>query len=672
MSSIQQRTNSIKNIPRLTFLPPQNPQTIGTQQSSPIFFCQSGCQLEFYFNNISNISTYNDGNLFSITLLNDNNQNYIKWNGSNTNGQELTTFYLKEIYFQAPAKDVVGQITYDKSIQMFFAFVNEQYNNLMIVISVIGQANNLGNQPQTNGFKLLDTLAQQIPLRGDDVQLSNLKNFNLGTLLPSNRSFFSTLTNNNNIQYISMKTIIDVPLTFFNNMVSRVAGGTNAYKQKINNFIQNTPINPPGTFIFYNENIQPIGAGQALVCNANCEQVPGKESQLSPSIGTRTTRQIEPQQRDDSHIKNIAQGIQTEEEIPCEEEEVWPDEITKVTPEEKKITTEQTADKAGSIILIFVMVLFMIVGIIGVFVSLKIKFDLSSFKNIFSSYFWNKDNAPWIAFGLSGLTIFLVCIIIWIVFYIKSNKPENENKNYKPWISLLIGGTIIIITIGLILFKSNLHSNTDIQKLWKGKDTSPFPSSQLTSPFSGNSLPQNFKSKFPNLSSKFSSPFSSKSPSAPPLQPINTSSPDYKLSHAISQLSQNPNLIDTPQGKQIYQNAMQSYKQLPSNQKNIFKKSFGNQLFNPSSNFSKGITQSTGTVDPAIKSALSSEFQKYSSLAYITPQMQKEIMNLAQSNPNNPILSQLSQQVASLTNGGMISPQTLQLLIKFASNPNLP
>lgn len=672
--TIQQRTDSIKNIPRLTFVLPQNTSSVNSQQNSPIFLCQSGCQLEFNFKNISNASIYNDGNLFSITPLNDNKQNYIKWNGSNTNGQDMTTFYLKEIFFQAPAKDVVGSISYNKSIQYYLTFINEEHSNLMIVISVIGQANNIGNQPQTNGFTLLNTLANQIPLRGDEVQLSNLKNLNLGTLLPESKSFFSTLTNNNNVQYISMKTIVDVPLSFFNNMVSRVVGGTNAYKQRVNNYIQNTPVNPPGTFIFYNENIPAIGAGEAFVCNSNCQQVPGKESQLSPTIGSRTTRQVEPQQRDDSHIRNVElQAVTALEEEECEMEEVWPGQTTDINVVDKDNLEEEDVKQSGYIIVIVFMVLVMVVGFIGIFVSLKMKFNLLAFKDIFSSYFWNRENAKWIAFGLFGIITLCACIITWIVLYSEQQKPENKDKDYKSWISLIIGGVIYTIVLVIILYKSKkiFSSQQDMQQLWQGKDIGAFPSQQMYSPFSGDALPTGFQSQYPNLSSKITSPFSGRVPTAPPLSQLNMNTPNYKFTNAVSQLNNNPSLINTPQGKQLYKNAMNSYKKLPASQRNLFKQSFGNQLFNPSSEFSKGVMQ-PGQVDPAVSSALSSNFQKYKTLSYITPQMQKEIMQLAQSNPSNQTLGQLSQMIAPLTNGGIMTPQALELLIKFASNPNLP
>ena len=115
----------------------------------------------------------------------------------------MIRFDLKEIKFSAPAKDVVGSITYNKSIQFYFTFVNSTYPNIMIVISIIGQVNNVGST-MTDGFVLLETLASQIPTRNQIKNVSNLGNVNLGNLLPTNKSFFSTIIDESTIQYISM------------------------------------------------------------------------------------------------------------------------------------------------------------------------------------------------------------------------------------------------------------------------------------------------------------------------------------------------------------------------------------------------------------------------------------------------------------------------------------
>jgi hypothetical protein len=130
------RNNSLSIIPRLTFQMPQSTSSATPSTTIPIYFCQNGCQLEFQFTNITSATLKNDGTYFTI-IPTDNSNNYINWNGRGVSGQNMTRFDLKEIKFIAPAKDVVGSITYNKSIQFYFTFVNSTYPNIMIVITII-------------------------------------------------------------------------------------------------------------------------------------------------------------------------------------------------------------------------------------------------------------------------------------------------------------------------------------------------------------------------------------------------------------------------------------------------------------------------------------------------------------------------------------------------------
>jgi len=184
------RNTAIQNIPRLTFQAPQTTTGANPSTNSPIFFCQIGCQLDFQFTNINSATLKNDGTYFTIIPA-DNSNNYINWNGSGASGQNMIRFDLKEIKFSAPARDVVNSITYNRSIQFYYTFVNTTYPNIMIVITIIGQANNVGNA-LTDGFILLRSLTNQIPLRNETRTVSNLRNVNIGKLLPTNKSFFST------------------------------------------------------------------------------------------------------------------------------------------------------------------------------------------------------------------------------------------------------------------------------------------------------------------------------------------------------------------------------------------------------------------------------------------------------------------------------------------------
>ena len=116
------RNTAIQNIPRLTFQLPQSTTGANPSTTTPILFCQIGCQLDFQFKDISSATLKNNGTYFTITPT-DNSENYINWNGSGANGQKMIRFDLKEILFSAPAKDVVNSISYNRSIQFYLTFV---------------------------------------------------------------------------------------------------------------------------------------------------------------------------------------------------------------------------------------------------------------------------------------------------------------------------------------------------------------------------------------------------------------------------------------------------------------------------------------------------------------------------------------------------------------------
>ena len=620
---VAQRTTAVQNIPRLTFQLPQSPNSIGTQQSNPILFCQSGCQLEFTFNNISGASVYNDGTFFSITPA--NGDNYIKWNGSNANGQQMVQFDLREIYFQAPAKDVVGQITYNKSIQMYFVFVNEQYNNQMIVISVIGQANNTGNAPQTNGFVLLNSLANQIPLRGDDVQLANLSNFNLGTLLPSNKSFFSTLVNSNT-QYISMTQIVDIPLTFFNNMISRVIGSTQAYQQKVNNYVQNIPVNPAGTIIFYNENIEMHGAGQALVCDSNCQRVVGKANALNPTVGKRTTRQVEPSARDDKFIKETS-AVAAQEEQPCEEEEMWEGDFTAVNT---KPTVKEGVGIGNGFVIGFLMIAttFLIFWMIY---QMHVLTGVSG--SMFRLYFWKSlfspQNALVTGLGFSAIAVLIACVIIYVVIFVKQR--NDEDKKQKPSIALFVGFPIYFAVTIFFLIKLYM----DRKSIFKST---------------------------PALNGK-GSPFSGDFPSFQ-FESIDPKKPYFKLMQAADAIHSNPSMLATSQGQQLYKQATNAFSQLPQQQRLAMRQQFGQQLFKKGSQLSTAVKN--GKLDSADIGAINRSLGKYIQHSTVSPTVKQDIINMASRYPNNPQLQNIS---STLQQSNQLSLQQWKQLTNIAANP---
>jgi len=138
---VNDRNEGMKKIPRLSFMTPTQQNTGGNANSGYINFCQTGCQLEFFFNNIPSCMLNNNGTFFSISPSSENRSNYVLWNGTTVDGLEMTPFYLKDIYFGLPAKDKVNAEFVNQTIQYYFCYVNESYSNLMICISIIGQAN---------------------------------------------------------------------------------------------------------------------------------------------------------------------------------------------------------------------------------------------------------------------------------------------------------------------------------------------------------------------------------------------------------------------------------------------------------------------------------------------------------------------------------------------------
>ena len=460
------RNTSITKIPRLTFQLPQSTSGSTPSTTSPILFCQVGCNLEFNFTNITSATLKNDRTYFTI-IPPDNSNNYINWNGTGKSGQNMIRFDLKEIKFSAPAKDIVGSITYNKSIQFYFTFVNTDYPNIMIVISVIGQANNVGSA-QSDGFILLNELAPQIPTANETKTLSNLKNINLGNLLPSNKSFFTTLID----AYISMTKIIDIPDSFLNNIISRVVGSQQAYDSKVNQNTQQIPTNPVGTIIYYTENIKSIGSDEAYVCNSNCDRVVGNASLLQPTFGTSST--IRSQTGPTNPLINGGKITGKLPQEECEEEYVFPGTRTNVriksaipstsidTSKEKNLNYSYFLNQIIAPILFSFIIIFCSYIII---VLLERATNLTGIMSFFTREFWQVRNIGLIIFGLIGIfSIVIFSSIGTDMFRKKYNNNDNLEKTEKqrPWVFFVIGFSIwtICILILVVSFKYNGTSNS--------------------------------------------------------------------------------------------------------------------------------------------------------------------------------------------------------------------
>lgn len=422
------RDKSIDELPRMIFQLPNTESGTALPSGNPVFFCQSGCAIDYHFSNIKSCQFDNDGKKFTITPTDTANINYVMWNGTDMNsGEKMVQYTLKEVYFTAPAKDYIGTNNeiLNQSIQYYFVFVNEKFSNLMICVSVIGSVNNLGNAPKSNGFVMMETLSTRIPTVDVKSNLGNLNNFNLGTLIPPNKPFFSTLITNN-IQYIILTEIVDIPVSFFSNMATMVNGGTQLYTAKMNQFKTNIPKNPPTTILFYNENSQLLD-NQNFVCDSNCDLVPAKK--ITPSIGTYTSSESEKKKEEEKKKKTISG-----DELPpekCDIKKVWVDKSTKPKIENpiKSSGTIQdpiTSDKDPTIV-IALTVSIMIVLVVGTIVWFLKKTN----KNIIS-----------IIILVVGLVCFIIGLSVGCGIYIQ--KPETY------WISYLFGIFVWLISVILL------------------------------------------------------------------------------------------------------------------------------------------------------------------------------------------------------------------------------
>lgn len=462
------RDNSINQLPRMIFQLPNTESGTALPSVNPVFFCQSGCAIDYHFSNINSCQFNNDGKKFTISPTDRSNINYIMWNGTDMNsGEKMVQYTLKEVYFTAPAKDYLGTNNdfLNQSIQYYFVFVNEKYSNLMICVSVIGSVNNLGNAPKSNGFVMMETLSTRIPTVNVQSNLSNLNNFNLGTLIPPNKPFFSTLITNN-IQYIILTEVVDIPISFFSNMTTMVNGGTQLYNAKMNQFRTNIPQNPPTTILFYNENSQLLDSqSQNLVCNSNCDLVPSKK--ITPSIGTYTSTESE--KKKGEKLKTISgEEISPEK---CEIKDVWKNQPTKPKLEDKskldgKIPTLTDDRDPTTVIAITVSFL-----ILFVFCTL-LYFFMKTNKNKLS-----------IIFLVIGLVSLIVGLSVGCSLYI--TKPETY------WISYVLG-ILLWLFSGLLLMKFKNYDSYSYGSNYSSYNSTTSSIINKQQPYSGVTIPTGF------------------------------------------------------------------------------------------------------------------------------------------------------------------------------------
>ena len=473
---------------RMIFQLPNTESGATSPSVNPVFFCQQGCSIDYNFSNIKSCQFNNDGKKFSITPTDTTNINYIMWNGTDDekSGGKMVQYTLKEVYFTAPAKDYLGTNTdiLSQSIQYYFVFVNEEINNLMICVSVIGSVNNLGNAPKSNGFVMMETLSKRIPSINVQSQLNNLNNFNLGTLIPPNKPFFSTIITNN-IQYIIITEIVDVPVEFFANMSTIVNGGTQLYDAKMKQNLINIPKNPSTTILFYNENSQMLNDNQNLVCNSNCDLVPGKK--ITPTIGTYTTTQTE--KKNENKLRTVSGA-----ELPpekCEMEEVWANQSLKPKsvkdPSKPSSEIKDPNDNRDPIIVpltVSILIVLVVCTLIGFF------------------KYANKNKLSIII-----LVIGLICLIVGLSVGcgIHTLKPET-------YYILYIFGVILWFISVVLLYRFKDYDSYGYGSNYSSFNLNTSPTSVKQQPYSGITVPTGFNQP---KQSWFSKLFSTSSNSKP-------------------------------------------------------------------------------------------------------------------------------------------------------------
>lgn len=649
------RNTAFTNIPRLTFQMPQSSTGATPSTTNPILFCQNGCDIEFKFKKITSAKMRNDGNYFIITLP-DNSDNYINWSGSGKAGYSMIRFDLKEVRFAAPAKDVVGSINYSKSIQIYFTFVNSDQNkrDIMIVISVIGQANNVGNA-QTDGFILLKALANQIPSRNDVRDVTNMGNVNLGNLLPSNKAFFSTIINGETINYISMARIIDIPEDFLNNMISRVIGSQQAFQQKVNQYTQQLISNPEGTIIFYSDNIKTIGSDQAYVCNANCDRVIGDASLLQPTFGSSNTTTVPGTSTRGTRNRPGTPGIPGES---CEEEFIYPGTRTKVNVKSASTPKKEiTPPELGSIIVISVLATVMVVLSIAILWAMGAASGVNTFLGYFSRQLWNIQNISLITLGLVGFSTVIVGISFTLSILDKqekigSKKEEDRTQNdkvimanKKPYIGLIVGLSIwllCIVPLAIFAFKNKRNANRY---------------SNNSSNYSPNRVPQR--------------PFIPINPSLSQLNPNQVKSFNSKASDILSGYQKSPSDFFKPgsTGVSDILTASKEYSKLPELSKATISKYDPSisSFLNPKGEFIKNIQSNSPQSLPGqatLKSFIDS-VRKYNELSKQPALITKNLIDYLKEQHAFTKNSKLEQIIRPLTVGEPIPLDVYQYISKM-------
>jgi carbonic anhydrase len=431
--SINDRINLIKKQPPINTSSP----------NKHILYCNSSggrCDLNFNYKNYDEknpgkIIVQNTDNNYSI-LINDGS--FITYNGFSLNGIVSDKYYLNEIIFFTPSKNINLNKVYD--LEANFIHISED-NQRCLIISLFLIVNDSDEFKIKKYYQMAKKLSfnQNFPSKKNTALELNVKNWNFEDFLPDDKSFFNTILDNGIIGMLFLKNPIEIPQLFINKIINII--GLNKFITLKNEIIKNPPINPPYVQLFYSENL-PINPFNNYECDKDCSIKPvpftpieEKSNIIVESFLNFSKPLIEGFNDDNSLEPDIYEPklIDTTKNIPEQPVKL----ISKTTDSKKKIEKEKIKKKDDTD-----------------------KIDSGDNISSTTEYSSNNINELTYGFGIFGtaLVFAFVLIYIFVIIYILYNALVHTNIRNK----YLLAGIIFII-IGFILssislfykFKSN-------------------------------------------------------------------------------------------------------------------------------------------------------------------------------------------------------------------------
>lgn len=263
--TINDRINLIKKQPPINTSSP----------NKHILYCNSSggrCDLNFNYKNYEEknpgkITVQNSNNLYSIII---NDGSYITYNGFSLNGIVSDKYYLNEIIFFTPSKNINLNKVYD--LEANFIHISED-NKRCLIISLFLIVNDSDEFKNKKYYQMAKKLSfnQNFPSNKNTAIELKFKNWNFQDFLPDDKSFFNTILDNGIIGMLFLKNPIEIPQIFINKIINII--GLNNFITQKNNIIKNPPINPPYVQLFYSENL-PINPFNNYECEKDCSIKP--------------------------------------------------------------------------------------------------------------------------------------------------------------------------------------------------------------------------------------------------------------------------------------------------------------------------------------------------------------------------------------------------------------